>query len=400
MKILFVLVLAVALSLAAIWALPLLRGYVLIRADGWAVEMNVFVLLSLLATLYLTIRLAVWAWRLPGNALRRFFQRRAAAQLEIGMMALSEGDWRKAEKALSKAARNSDQTALSYLGAAQAAHAKGDESRMEQYLEHADQTAGAHDSVLITRASLQLSSGDPESALKTLDEVSRSRSGRPRVLELKARCHEQLGQWQELAALAPQLRKAEIIDQPQADRIVRQAALQRLEQAPDSAALAAAWKSVARELRTEEAFVAAYGRNAIALGAPDLAEKELRAALNRDWSESLLALFIQATTGDGNKRIQQLEKWLAAQPDSPLLHRQIGRHCISRELWGKAREHLETSAALRADPETLGELAELKLKSGDTDAALEDFRKAVSRATPGSGALLGSESTEGKPAAG
>ena len=108
MKALMAILLAALLAVATIWALPVLKGYVLIRAGGWAIEMNLLVLLTLLLGTYATVRFLVWAWFLPGNAVRGFVERRAAAQLEVGMLALSEGNWKKAEMALSQAARNSD----------------------------------------------------------------------------------------------------------------------------------------------------------------------------------------------------------------------------------------------------------------------------------------------------
>ncbi|MFK7957161.1 MAG: heme biosynthesis HemY N-terminal domain-containing protein [Lysobacterales bacterium] len=392
MKVMLALVLAVGLGLAAIWALPILRGYVLIRADGWAVEMNVFVLLASLAAIYLLMRLLVWAWNMPGNVVRGFFQRRAAAQLEIGMLALSEGDWQKAEKALAKAARKGDQSALSYIGAAQAAAGTGHENRADEYLEHADESSKAHDSVLITRASLQLTANHPEQALATLNELKRAKETRPRVLELKARALEQLEHWTELAAIAPALAKAKIIDSEQQSRLEHKALLAALEAAEDSGQLNAAWKSLSRAQRQETVFLTAFGANAAALGAGDLAEKDLRSALGRQWSESLLDHYVIAAA-DSHKLSSQLEKWLAKHPDSAGLHRHLGRLCVGSEQYAKAREHLETSVNLRPNPEAWTELAELKAFDGDTDGALACYRQASQRtALPPGPALLTADS--------
>ncbi len=388
MKVMLALVLAVGLGLAAIWALPILRGYVLIRADGWAVEMNVFVLLASLASIYLLMRLLVWLWNMPGNAVSGFFRRRAAAQLEIGMLALSEGDWQKAEKALSKAARKGDQSALSYIGAAQAAHGTGDESRADQYLESADQSSKAHDSVLITRASLQLTANHPEEALASLNELKRARETRPRVLELKARALEQLERWPELAAIAPALTKAKIIDAEQQSRLEHKALLAALESAEDSGQLNQAWKSLSRSQHKEAVFLKAYAANAAALGAPELAEKELRSALGRDWSDSLLDHYVIATASSP-KLANQLEKWLSKHPDSAGLHRHLGRQSVLSEQYGKAREHLETSVNLSPSADAWAELAELKAFDGDTEGALACYRQASQRsALPPGPALL------------
>ncbi|MEM6574441.1 MAG: heme biosynthesis HemY N-terminal domain-containing protein [Pseudomonadota bacterium] len=399
MKTMLSLVLAVGLALLAIWALPLLRGYVLIRADGWAIEMNVFVLLASLASLYILIRLGIWLWYLPGNAVRGFFQRRAAAQLEIGMLALSEGNWQKAEKALSKAARKGDQSALSYIGAAQAAAGTGHEGRADEYLQHADQSSKAHDSVLITRASLQLSANHPDEALATLNELGRTKETRPRVLELKARALEQLERWTELAAIAPALTKAKIIDDEQQSRLEHKALLAALEGAQDSAALTTSWKNLSRSQRQEVVFLKAYAANAAALGASDMAEKDLRSALGRQWSDELLDHFVIAA-GEDPKLTTQLEKWLAKHPDSAGLHRHLGRQLVLGERYAKAKEHLETSVNLSPSPDAWAELAELKAHQGDTEGALACYRQASQKsALPLGPALLTADGDQLAPAA-
>ncbi len=386
MKAFAALLLGVALALGAIWALPILKGYVLIRAGGWAIEMNVLVFVVLLLAIYAVVRLVVWAWNLPGNALRRFFQRRAAAQLEIGMLALSEGNWRKAEKALSKAARNSEHQTMGYLGAAQAAHRGGGEERAEEYLDQASREGRARDSAVITRAQLQLASNQPEQALESLAEVRRGHETRPRVLQLLARCYERLDRWQDLADLAPALTKAEIIDREQARDIARRAALQKLGEANDAGELEARWRRLDRFSRRDEEFLAAFVTHAVKLGDDAAAEKELLPALKKNFSEPLIRLYADLPAPGAS--LSQAEKWLKTHPDSAGLHLLTARLCAKAEIWGKAREHYETSVRLSPDPAAYAELAELKAREGDHQGALDDYRRALGRSEP---------STDGAP---
>ncbi len=377
MKAFVALLVGVALALLAIWALPILEGYVLIRTGGWAIEMNVLVFIVLLLAIYALFRLVIWAWNLPGNVVRRFFERRAAAQLEVGMLALSEGNWRKAEKALAKAAKGSDRPAMGYLGAAQAAHRRGGDARAEDYLDQAGREGRAKDSAAITKAQLQLASDQPEQALATLSRVRRGSESRPRVLQLLARCYERLDRWGELSDLVPALVKAEIIEPAQGQDISRRAALKSLDDAADIGQLEALWRKLDRFSRKDFQYLSAFVGNAIKLGAGEAAEKDLLAALKKDWSEPLIRLY--ADLPSPGATLTQAEKWLKAHPDSPALHLLTARLCAKAEIWGKAREHYETSVRLDPNPTAYAELAELKAREGDAEGALDDYRRALGR---------------------
>ena len=47
------------------------------------------------------------------------------------------------------------------------------------------------------------------------------------------------------------------------------------------------------------------------------------------------------------------------------LHLLTARLCATSEIWGKAREHYETSVRLDPNPTAYAELAELKAREGD-----------------------------------
>ncbi len=378
MKAFATLLVGVLLALLTIWALPILKGYVLVRAGGWAIEMNVLVFVVLLLAIYALLRLGIWAWNLPGNVVLRFFQARASAQMEVGMLALSEGNWRKAEKALTKAAKNSDRPAMSYLGAAQAAHRSGGGERAEEYLDQAVQDGRAKDSVVITRAQLLLASNQPEEALAALSKVRRGKETRPRVLQLLARCYERLDHWQDLAELVPALSKTEIITAEQGQDITRRATLQQLDGAADSGELGSLWRKLDRFSRRDYQFLAAFVANATKLGAGDAAEKELLTALKKNWSEPLMKLYSELPAPGAS--LAQAEKWLSSHPDSAALHLLTARLCAQGEIWGKAREHYETSVRLNPDPVAFAELAELKAREGDSQGALDDYRRALGKA--------------------
>ena len=58
---------------------------------------------------------------MPAQTAKRMREQRALAQLEKGLLALTEGDWGTAERALEKSASSHGKTTARYLAAAQAA---------------------------------------------------------------------------------------------------------------------------------------------------------------------------------------------------------------------------------------------------------------------------------------
>jgi HemY protein len=377
-RLLLTLIIALLVALLAVWFLPVLQGYVLIRTGGWAIEMNVLVLILALLTTYLLLRLAVWAWNLPGNAARSYLQKRSMAQLEIGMLALSEGNWGRAEKALRLSAKGSSSPAMQYIAAAKAAQAGGNDQHIEEYLDKANQTAQAQHPVAVTRAQLLLAAGDPKSALKLLEEIKRPRETRPKVLELLARAYERLERWQDLALLVPGLVKHKLIDQDHGRRLERRAARQSLAIATDIGDLQSSWNGLGKQQKQQTELLAEYAMNAIKLGSGDTVEKDLKAALKREWSDQLVAIFGQLGGKEDRSRLKQAQAWLKLHPDNAMVHLTLARLCVAAQLWGKAREHFDTSLALQPTPEAYQELGDLLASIDDNDGALQAYRKALS----------------------
>jgi HemY protein len=378
-KLLATLVLALLIGLTAIWFMPVLQGYVLIRTGGVAVEMSVFVLVASVLAAVLLLHLAVWLWNMPGNALRGYLDRRAQAQLELGMLALSEGDWSRAEKALRLSASKSANPAAQYLAAARAASktGKGDPDRVEVYLEKANESARAQHPIAVTRAQLLLAAGDPAQALKVLKEIRRPREDRPKVLELLARCFERLEMFDDLSELVPALIKHKLIDEVHGQRIQRSALQRRMDQAPDMGALQGLWSALPKATRRQNDVLAGFAGNAVKLGQGSAVEKELRLALNRRWSDQLVMLYGQGLGEDASARLKQAEKWLLQHPDNAVLNLTLARLCVACKLWGKAREYFDLSLGLQPMAESYQELGDLMARDGENDAALANYRKAL-----------------------
>lgn len=370
-----------ALLLLAAGLAPLFKadpGLVQIHFLNWTIETSVLVLLGGLLLLWALFQLALWLWRLPVRTAARVADRRGLAQLEKGLLALTEGDWKAAEKALEKSASLPGKTTARYLAAAQAADGQDASERRDLYLEQAD-SGGRRKKFLVelTRARLLVSNGRHAEALPVLRDLHARRRQHPQVLEMLVRCEQALGHWDEVQSLLPVLRKAGVLSDDELAELEAGIARHRLLDAADADALQAAWRSLPKNLRRRSVVIERFAERAGELHRADLAEPVLRAALKREWTPSLVLRYGDPGADDAAKRLNQCEKWLQDHDEDAALHMALGRLCAGQELWGKARHHLVRS--LEAEPTAAGydALGQLLERLGELELSLLCFRNAL-----------------------
>ena len=242
-------------------------GYVLLSFGNYTVEMSLALLLLLLATLfvalYFGIRLVVRTLHLPHDV-RLWKQRRgsrmAQQAMTRGLLEMSEGNWRSAEKRLVRFADRSETPLLNYLAAARAAQLQSAHDRRDQYIRLAHECMPSADvAVSLTQAELQLADHQLEQALATLKHL---RSVAPRhtyVLRLLRRLYEQLGDWEHLRELLPELRRRKVEDETDLQRLevrTHRALLEHAFLANDERRLSMAWADVPRALRDDPQVLA------------------------------------------------------------------------------------------------------------------------------------------------
>ena len=381
MKRSLLLLLVLALLLAAAGLAPMFKsdpGHVLINFGDWTIETSVLVLGSALLILWFAVQIAVWFWRMPVETARKMREQRAFKQLESGLLALTEGDWGAAEKALEKSASVQGRTTAHYLAAAQAADSQDAHDRREYYLEQAD-SGGSRKRFLVelTRARMLLANGNRAAALPILQDLYKRRRKHPQVLELLSRCYRELGEWGELQAMLPALRKAGVLDENQAQDLQEEIAVNKLRFADNAEELQAAWKKLPRAMRHHSAVVDAFAVSAARLERADLAEPVIITSLKNEWNPALVLRYGDSGGGDSSKRLKQCEKWLKQHPDDAGLHLALGRLCAGESLWGKAREHMIKS--LELEPSSLGydAFGQLLERQGELEPAMACFRNAL-----------------------
>jgi len=374
-------VIALALLLAAAALAPVFKedpGLVQIHFLDWTVETSVLVLAIAFLLAWLGVSWLVRLWRLPAETARRVQERRSLKQLEKGLLALTEGDWRTAEKALGRSTAANGESTARYLAAAQAADGQEDSERRDYYLEKADRGGRRrHFLVELTRARMLMANGARAEALPVLKELHARRRRHPQVLDLLARCYRELGEWDQLQALLPTLRKEDVLDDEQLERLQTEIAGGKLRHAADADDLLAAWERLPRGMKRDPAVIGIYAEQAGRLERADLAEPLLRASLRKRWDSELVLRYGDPGAGDVALRLKHCEKWLQEHPEDANLHLALGRLCVGESLWGKARKHLIRSLEIAPTSigyETLGQLLE---RQGDLELAMDCFRNAL-----------------------
>jgi HemY protein len=358
------------------------NGYVLISFRGYTIEMSVPILLLLLTLSYLAIRLLVRIWNAPralGEFAARTRHKRSGRQIIRGFIALSEGKLARGERLLTKGAADSEAPILNYLAAARTAHMQGDPERRDGWLKMAyAQESGADNAVLLTQAELQLAAGEFEQARASLTRITENRPQHPQALRLLAELHFQKRDWKELMALLPALRRAKNVLPEQLDAwTVEVYSRQLSETSPDKTEIEKFWQSLPRPLRKNIELIAARAKALVMCGEQQQAEIEIRRALKTCWNEELVKLYGELTLADPQAQLRQVESWLMARPEDPVLLLVAGRACVRSQLWGKARSYLESSIAIRPTPAAYHELGQLMLKLDEKDAATNAFAKGL-----------------------
>jgi HemY protein len=357
------------------------RGYVLVNFRGYVIEMSVPGLVIVLVAAYLLVRALVAVKDAPRRwraARERRLLIRSGADLARGVMHLIEGNWARSERLLTQGLKHADAPLVNYLLAARAAQLQGATQRRDEWLELAKGvSAEGATSALLTQAELQLEAGETAAAVATLQELRKQKGEQPAALALLARAYRASDDQAQLLALLPSLARAPLSAPERAEIAVRalQGELGRADFTYER--LTEVWDTLSSELRAEPLLAAERARALERLGRGDEAERELRAALKRDWHAALVQAYGQVRGADLAKQLKQAETWLKTYSEDAALLLAAGQLCMANELWGKARSYLESSLALAPVPDAYALYGRLLRELGEEERALLAFRSGL-----------------------
>ncbi|WP_438971246.1 heme biosynthesis HemY N-terminal domain-containing protein [Methylophaga sp.] len=388
MKILLIVAIALALGAAFIWAADFEPGFVLLQYGSWSLETSLVVLsaafILLLVAGYLLLRSLVLVKQSP-TRLSAWKQaqrhKRASQALTRGLITLEEGRWAEAERVLVRHAGNSETPLLHYLAAARAAQKQNAPDRRDNYLRLAHETTeGADIAVGVVQAELQLSAGQKEQALATLQHLREVAPKHPYVLQQLQTLYQDMEQWQEVQEVLPDLRKRHVLESSEVTALDQEAAVGQLELAlsrQDWTKMARVWEKSPSRMRQTEAMLRPYVAGLIKQGELAQAVELIEQFLRKDWSDELVYQYGHIACGDLLKRLAIAEKWLKGKKDNPWLLLTLGRLAKACDLWTKAEEYLHASIENGARGETYQALAEVQIAQQQRDAAAETYKKGL-----------------------
>ncbi|MDM3871739.1 heme biosynthesis HemY N-terminal domain-containing protein [Porticoccus sp. W117] len=391
-----VLIFAAALLLGTglSWLMSRESGYLLIAVGNTTIEMNLWAAVIALILLWLVARLL---WRLLSTlkvfaGWRRARLSRRRAQTARGLLYFIEGRWQRARQQLVRGAHQSGMPLVNYLAAATAAYEEGNWEAAQTLLNKAQEIAEEDNpAVEIAKARLYLKEQRYEEALSILNRVHQEYPNHTNVLRLLEKAYRGLNDWHNLQQLLPQLRKDSGYDRQQ---------FQQLEvevYANQMASLAERWaktdkasdktkhqqaidqlrQSMPSVVKRNAQLVAAYSDHLQARGDGQQAEKLLHSALNNHWDDSLIRRYGLLVGGDVSTQMVIAEAWLRERPNNPALLLALGRLAQKAELWGKARDYLESALGLSHAPEIYAELARLMAQLGEVDKSAAYYQRGL-----------------------
>ncbi len=344
---------ALALGIAAAWLVPELAadpGLLRIDAFGWVLETTVPALVAALLLAAGLVYLLAQLWHLPRRARRRA----ARHGLERGLLALAEGDDRRAEQILRRTARRL-QSPAAWLAAASAVRGANADERRARYLDAAnDGRRRTRLLIALTRARLMLGDDRPRAALELLEGLRTEHPRHPEVLRLLRTAAGEANEWRALLPVLSDLECQKLV----AHDSLPQIAAAALRQAGGGDETDQVWHALPAALRRQPAVLAALAETAASGPAGDEAtaarrrkiRQRLEAALGRAWQPALLAPWERLARTEPTAALKKGSRWLRHHPSDPDLLAAMARLCRALDLRGKAGEYYRQALAVREDP--------------------------------------------------
>lgn len=363
-------------------------GYVMLSWENYTVETSLWMFLVLGAIALLAVYIALRALLVLFGSDRRFNEwrqrrrsLRARRQTTRGLLALAQGQWRRAERNLTSSAKDSDQPLINYLAAARAAYEQDKSEATDEWLKQASlSTKGSDLAVGITQVQLLQSRHQNEQALAVLISLREKHPRHAYLLKLLVKTLQDLEDWVALNELLPTLRKATKIPGEELRKLERNVALQLLDRARHAnggQGLTATFDGLGRDVRYTSDVMKSYVDLLLETEQEEKAEEALREGLKHVWHDELVEIYGRLKGKDANKQLLFAEQQLKERPNDPLLLLTLGRLALRVNDLEKAREYLQTGLSIRGLAELHAEMGKVMLAEGDETLACEHFQLAL-----------------------
>lgn len=368
------------------------QGYVLISIANKTIEMSVTtmaifviaVLAALFALEYLFKKLiyassTTWNW----FSVRKL--KHSRRYTNEGIIKLLEGDWKGAEKKVTRWANHHDMPLLCYLVASQAAHEQGNTAERDKYIELASKQDDSLLAVELTKAKQQISESNYEAAFDTLSNLKGSHPNNTAVLGLLKATYIQLKLWQPLLELTPKLVKNKLMtadDQRELEQKAQCGLLHDVAQQQGSEGLISHWNKLSRKQKQSSHLVSCFVKQLIARKADSEAFTVIKENIAKNGSNELYMLLPELNLADHHPVVVMLERAISKDSNNAEAHSALAQFYLREQKWAEAQSHFEKALALRSNVSDYGYLSDALEKQNLTKAAHEVSRKALTLVQP------------------
>ncbi|QIP54270.1 protoheme IX biogenesis protein HemY [Hafnia alvei] len=336
------------------------QGYVLIQTDTYNIETSVTSLVIMLILMIVVLFAIEWVLRRvfrTGARTRGWFvgrkRTRARKQTREGLMKLAEGDYTQVEKLLSRNADHAEQPVVNYLLAAEAAQQRGDDLRVNQYLERASEVADSNQlPVDITRVRIQLARGENHAARHGVDALLNVAPRHPEVLRLAEQAYVKTQAYQSLLEILPSLAKANVYNDEEIQKLQLQAYIGLMNERMangGSLELKSWWNDQSRKTRHETALQVAMIEHLIECNDHDTAQQILVDGLKRKFDERLVLLMPKLKSGNPEQLEKLLNQQIKQHGASALLNSTLGQLLMRHGEWQQASDAFRAALKQRPD---------------------------------------------------
>ncbi|MGY5540666.1 heme biosynthesis HemY N-terminal domain-containing protein [Vibrio brasiliensis] len=363
------------------------QGYVLISIANKTIEMSVTTLvifvigaLAALFGLEYLIKKVFYASSATWNYFSVRKMRRSRRYTNEGIIKLLEGDFKLAEKKVTRWANHHDMPLLCYLVASEAAQGMGNEAQRDRYLELAAQQENAELAVELTRAKQQIRDAKYNQALETLSGLKHNYANNLIVLNLLKQVYIELKLWQPLLDLLPKLVKNKIVTEEEQEPLAQRAQcglLTEVAEQKGSEGLIAHWNALPRKVKSDAHLVECFAKQLINRQADNEAFTLIKETLKKHPNSELYRLLPELKLSDSHPVITFLEEVLRKDANNAQANSALAQFHLRNENWSGAQQHLEKALSIRSNVSDYGLLADALEKQNLTKAAHEVSKKAL-----------------------
>lgn len=365
------------------------KGYILISFDQYTTyETTIINALFISALFYFSLLIIEWIIRrlLSMNSVtKRWLLNRKVKKGQKnsidGMLALMEGNSKKAENLLTKSIQNTELPILNMIGAAQAAHQNENYPLRDKHLKNAIKIEkNSEIPISIVWSQLLVDSKSYKQAFDLLQGLIAKSPKNRLINKLLLEIYPPLEKWRDLIELVNKKHKILDLSPTELEAIklnaytslFKKMALYKTED------LELFWKNdVPSELKKSSPYQNAYLNTLIEADLGISAEKFLLENLNKKMTPELLSFIKKVKISDNSPLLTLLEKQIKKAPKDPSINRALS---IIKEKEGQtaeAIEHLKISIEVDPNPQDCAHLANLLEKNGVHDEAKIYYKKGL-----------------------